>query len=513
MSDILKKIIVISSLLFFSLLILINFFVFFKGLMFLYIIPYIIFIPIIYILNMYISLDTKYFAFILFTLAFVSKAVVVFLFDTPPSSDFEWFYKAAIKASDGDFSFTNNGYFNVWAYQTGIVLHYAAIIKIFGIGLLPLKITNCLFMAGINTLIFLISRSMVNEKTSRFVSLIYLIYPAPYFLASVLTNQHISDFFLYAGVYLFMIKPLKPFLNIFIAAFLLALGNAMRPQGIAMIASFIIFGLLDPSTEKSIFKDRSFLSIILTAVLYFFIGQCFSQIIRVSGVNENGLKNMFPQYKLVVGLNYDTKGEYSTEDTETLMSISDKTARENKSIEIIKSRLSDPYKLLKLILYKQKIMWGDLDSTIGWSFNYLEKSGVNIIGKQISYSTFRTTAQKLEKSLYLLIFILAFIGIYSQLNKETYDKNVMLFTLLIMTNFAVYCFIEIQARYRDFAMIAMFIVAAKGFEFIRTRLLPAAGRTRTRFPHPLKFAHAGRVGTNKVQISIERIRTLFNRNR
>jgi len=460
MGKALRKIFIIVSLSCFILLVIMNLYIYVRNLAFLYIIPYLVVLPALFLVGRKLDISKVNFSLMLFLLSFLSKAIASFFFDTPLNSDFKLFYDAAVMASQGDFSFSESGYFNIWGYQTGIVLLYALVIKILGPGLISIKLINCLFMAGTNLIVYLISEKVCDDKTARFISLVYMIYPAPYFLASVLTNQHASNFFLYSGLYIFIKKNRNTVSTALLSAFLLALGNALRPHGIVVIAAIILFGILGQP------KKPLFLYIIILVASYFLFGQAFSLSVKAAGINENGLKNMFPSYKLVVGLNHETSGQYSGNDVTALMSVADMEKRNEKAFEMIRERLTHPKRLIRLLFSKQKIMWGDFDQSFTWGFGYLEKEGINLFNKNISYSIFGDILKKSEKQIYLLVFLFASVGVFSLLRSGMYNETILLLTMVVMFNIGIYSLIEIQPRYRDFTMVAVFIIAAKGLEYV-----------------------------------------------
>ncbi|MHB8061390.1 MAG: glycosyltransferase family protein [Ruminiclostridium sp.] len=465
---ILEKLLIIACLIYIGITTISNCVVFIKEKVFFYVIPVGVVICILYMIIGFIKVKVRYFAISLFILAFVLKVIISVCYNAPPISDFGNFYNAALKAAKGDFSFSTSRYFSLWAYQTGIVTYYAILIKIFGSGILALKIVNCLFIAGVNVILYLIAQKLVSEKHARFIALLYLFYPATFFLASVLTNQHVSNFFILFGVYVFISRQKIPIWGILISASLIAIGNAMRPQAIVVIlaiAGSIFFQIIGNIRDKKI-NIKLIKSIASFLLIYMIITQGLSFGIKGIGLNDNGLKNTFPLYKFVIGLNSKTNGTYSQEDTDKLTQIRNPKIRDEKSIEIIKERLSDHKNLAILILNKQVVMWSGTDTSLEWGFGYLKDTGVNILGRNVTYKLFNDIIHKLEKTLYIFIFFMAIFGILVGYKRH---KNVDVFTtfaLIILINFVIYSLIEIQPRYRDFQMIFIFIIAAMGIELI-----------------------------------------------
>src|SRR5699024_5763231 len=119
-----------------------------------------------------------------------------------PVQDFKTMYDAACQLARGSREYLQTDYFYNWAYQTGFVAYEALVVRLFGEGLLPLQVLNAVWMAGTGCLVYGIARRFLPETGAMAASLLYALYPGPYFLAAVLTNQHIAVFFFYLGFWL-----------------------------------------------------------------------------------------------------------------------------------------------------------------------------------------------------------------------------------------------------------------------------------------------------------------------
>ena len=137
-----------------------------------------------------------------------------------------------------------DSYFYNWAYQTGFVAYEALVVKVFGPGLLPLQLLNALWMAGTGCLVYAIARRFLSEPAAMTASLLYALYPAPYFLAAALTNQHIAAFFYYLGIWLLVRQKKLARRWAALAGFCLAVGNLMRPLGAVVIVALLCWTLV-----------------------------------------------------------------------------------------------------------------------------------------------------------------------------------------------------------------------------------------------------------------------------
>src|SRR5690606_28038294 len=92
-------------------------------------------------------------------------------------------------------------------------------------------------------------------------------------LSSVLTNQHIAIAWLYIGIYLWLKAGWRSWLIAIAAGIALAIGNAMRPIGIVVIAAIVVNALIQLLRKRS--KDvwlgaaRAATTIVAYAVMIF----------------------------------------------------------------------------------------------------------------------------------------------------------------------------------------------------------------------------------------------------
>ncbi len=458
----------ISCILFLGLINVFNFITFIEESVYIWIIPMIFIIAGLYFLVRHIKIRPVYFALIILFMSFFLKAVIAIVYNAPQKSDFLNIYNAALKAAKGDFSFSANGYFSLWAYQTGIVAFYSFVVKVFGGCMLVPKIINCMFMAGSNTILYLLSKRLVSDSYARLIALVYLIYPAPYFLASVLTNQHISNFLFLLGVFIYTSEHKSIVLRIVMSAVPIAVGNALRPQGIVVVFAVVGTLLLEVmyNLKNRTIAAKSIVSAVSFLIIYILLMQGLSFGVKATNLNKSGLANNFPLYKFVVGLNYKTNGSYSQDDVNAYVSIRDHKLRDEKAAIAIRDRLSDPGHLSGLLINKQKAMWASLDDSIDWGFDYLRAPGINILGRNVTYPFFRFNMQKLEKIFYTFIILLATLGLLLKNGNVKGNRVFLIMLFVIFTNFFAYTLVEIQSRYRDFQLIFLFLAAAVGSEAV-----------------------------------------------
>ncbi len=414
----------------------------------------------VYLVAYKLNISPLGFFTVIFLLSFVAKGIVAVTSDTFPISDFSTFYNCAVKLFNGDKSFGHGFYFKSFAYQTGPVIYYAMIMKLFGTGLLPLKLVNCFFMAGSNSLIYLISRKISNDYTARFVSLLYLLYPASYFLTPVLTNQHFAACMFMLSIYLLLETRINFAIRSVAAGIFLAFGNAVRPLGVVILGGVVIWATAQFLREKKLVRVGA--TVVMLAA-YFLMSFTFSSIVKKADINPEGLSNNYPLWKFVVGFNYETKGTFSYPDQNEIFYIKDFEQRNEVSKKVIKERISiSPGKMFDLINTKQKIMWSYFD-TMKWGF--YDKVYNHLVPSE-SLKKYELPILKIEKMYYILVFILMFAGLCLTLSQKKIGTGIMLIASIIACYFAAHALIEIQVRYRYFAIMLVFVLAAKGSELL-----------------------------------------------
>ncbi len=435
------------------------------------------------------------FAVLLFTAAFLSKALLAAALDTQPVSDFAIFHAAALKLASGDLSYAADPYFRTWRYQHGIVLYYATQIRLFGDSLLGMKLINCLWLAGTNMLLYRMGRLLFGERPARLVAAWYLVWPGTFLLCSVLTNQHVSNFFLLLGMYaaLRCLTPsevpfgappagsrprtthLRRVLPACGAGLSLALGNLFRPQGIIVIAGLFLLVLLRmlpsdasapsvrlrPDTARIRLPDTSGLLLCLLPLVaaYLLAGGLSAGLFRLSGISQDGLGNGFPLWKFVIGLNHETTGQYAEADVKTIYRIPDAQARDAAARTAIRERLLPLPRLARLFVAKTELMWAGNDN-MQWGFSHLAHATLLIGPLSLSFDPVAKQVLFLERAVALLPFLLAFAAQGVCLFARRREPTARLLPILLFVLYVgMHLFIEVQPRYRDFGMFFVFLAS------------------------------------------------------
>lgn len=407
----------------------------------------------------------KHFGVILFVLRFALALCFILWLNSQPVQDFNTMYTAAGQLARGDHAYLDNVYFFNWAYQSAFTAYEAVVIALFGQSPLPLQLLNAAYLAGTNLMVYLIARKLVSQRAAMTAGVLYALYPAPLFLAGVLTNQHLSVFLFYTAVYLLLRTP-RPCLPRWLGAgALIALGNAMRPIGVILLLAAGIWSVICWLRSGHI---RWLLSGMSAAASYILLGALLSGIIVWSGINPQGLANNQPMWKFVVGLNQDSSGHWNEADYETYLdpSLTQTEANEAMTQEVLERLSVGPVKLAGLAWRKSAAMWAGSED-LYWGFGHHDQSAP-AVPLPLSWNTTQLLFGDLDKGIYLLAFALALYALVRRLRDKAPDPAPLLLTLLLCGYYAVHLIVEVQVRYRYFLMPCVFLLAACALDHLPT---------------------------------------------
>lgn len=405
-----------------------------------------------------LSRPMKIYPLLLFLLRLLLAVLVAVMLATPPRDDFKTMYEAACQLAQGSREYLNDTYFYNWAYQTGFVSYEALVIRIFGEGLLPLKLLNALWMAGTGVLVFEIGKCLFSESTAMVASLFYAVYPAPYFLASVLTNQHIATFFYYLAIWLLLRQKNLTWQNAVLAGGSLAIGNVMRPLGSVIVLAILCWGAIRLLKQgKGYLQEGA--AVLACIAVYFAVSWLCSHLIVWTGLNPEGLKNNLSIWKFVVGFNAESGGVWNTADYAYYKLPHDEAVTAMK--EVVAERLHQPLgDWIDLLWEKIRVMWGSCEDW-QWAVVHMDKNAV-YFGHTLR--TWMKAATFADKGVFLLAILLNLPGLYRTLRQKDSGKTALLLGFLFCGYTAVHLLIEVQARYRYFLMPCLFLFAGVGME-------------------------------------------------
>ena len=393
----------------------------------------------------------KKFGLLLFIISFVIRMVFILIFDFPQVYDFATLLDASNMFSRGDYSFNQWFHFHTWGYQTGFVIYQGVLLKFFHSEFL-LKVLNVLYSSLLVLFIYKLSKKISDEKSARVVSLLYMIFPFYLFLNTVLVNSHLATLLMYVGI-LFLIKKEKRFKDYVFAGILISLGNIIRPEGIIVVLSLLVYEFFLFDKDKVL---NTFVRICSFLIIYFSIGFLASNLVIRTGVNPSGLENKDPLWKFILGFNYDTCGYYTNDDSKYQVD------RETE-INIIRERaLGNLPRTGKLMLCKIDRFW--LLSGLELETGGFNDKNINVLGINVSFSDISHIAMDFNQSVHMFILVMFFIGIF--VSRKKISNEALFLLIMCFITFFVFLFIEIQPRYLYFIHVSLFIIASLGIKCI-----------------------------------------------
>lgn len=393
-------------------------------------------------------------------LAALLRVGYVFAVPTEPTSDFALLYDVACNTANGDVSwmYVTEGYFSWWQYQIPFVLYEAAIIKLTH-SMAALKLMNVIWSVGIVYLVYCISERFLPRYAAIVAAALCAVYPAHIMFCSVLTNQHISLFFILLGA-LIWIKA-DSLLKHTVAGALFAVGDMMRPEAAIVVAAILCVCVLAfisrPAKEHFL---RLLLGFAVVAVAYLGAKWLAELVLHYVGLAPYGIGNSVPEWKLIVGLNMDNRGILDDKYIYVL-NIQDTALRTEEAHRIIREHLSQRG-WGEFFCQKLKYFWTVCEDV---SFTL---AGVNEWDTVFGRVNITNTVYELvfaEQILRALCYLMAAFGsgtlAFNSFKRHDKVRNVMsiLTAAILCGTVLAYLLVEIQPRYRFFAMPFVFILA------------------------------------------------------
>lgn len=404
-------------------------------------------IPFVLLYKYIDKIKDKHFIIILFFLALLVRIITSIYLKVPIMDDFKTMYNASKSLIEGNLTFTKDTYFTNFSYQLGFVFMQGMLLKIIN-SILFLKIVNSIITSLIVVLIFLISRNISSSRSSKIVSILYLLYFYPLYLNNVLTNQHIQSLLALIIIYLITRKKNKKIIdnNILknaLIGLLLSISNIARSEAIVFVVSFVLIGLtyLNKQNYKKVIGH---FAIMLT--VFIIITSSVNILLKANNISKTGLKNNVPLWKFYVGLSVKSNGMYNEEDQNLFFSKNSK-----KQKELLKNRIKDNYLSFPILFVKKEVIT-------------FTKSNFNIIIDNNINKNLLNFILYFSSGVIALILLLFLIGIFP--NKVLIDNKIISIMIILFVYFGVYLFIEVSPRYGYNLQTIIFILSSLGVDKI-----------------------------------------------
>lgn len=409
----------------------------------------------------------KKFLIILIALSLLIRIGSVIVIHNPQVSDFQTMLEISQNFLNGELTERNQAYINEWPFQIYFIMYQTVILGIFK-KVVFLKIINAVFsVLGICLIYRIVNRLSENKRVSQICTTLYAIFVNPIIYNSILSNQHVFLLLvMLAFDLIFENKFIKnDFIRMGIVGLILGIANLIRTEVLVCILAIIVFTIYMLILKHEKIKT-AIAKILILLIVYFAISNVTGIILNNTKLITKNENSVF-WWKFVVGLDIDNYGQWSEQRYNEFFSLHG-VEQVNYAKERVIDALSD-VRILKLFCIKINNFWNDFSNycTLG----YLYDSGVNMFGKNMGYTEFRNIVDLYDYSIWCVILILAFIGLF---NKKSKDENKFYLIYLVGT-FILYLFIEVQGRYAFVYRPFVFILSANGLlniiEFIKNKKL------------------------------------------
>ncbi len=311
-----------------------------------------------------------------------------------------------------------------------------------------LKLFNLFFNMGTSIIIYLIARKGFNDFSARVAAMLYTFYIPNILYSSVLTNQYISTFLFYLGIYFLTGRGFSRKYSWLWIGLAFGMGNIIRPLGsffLLGIGVFIFIYRIIPFRKKeSIYYTKRLAGVLL---VYFVVQQLVSFSFIQTGLSVKPLSNQEPYWKFTLGLNDHSNGAWNAEDQRYVSKFKVGQARNQAEMSLIKERLKDKRRVIHLFGNKFIAFWGKPDAGAYWSLRGLNQPGMQLV------------LIKYERLMYMVSCLLV-IGTIVLFKKE--NQLAPLLYVLVAGYAAIHMIIEIQTRYRFDILPVLFLLAGYG---------------------------------------------------
>ena len=399
------------------------------------------------------KIKVKRFWLLLLVVSFLIRLTAIVVFNFPQTTDFKLMYECALKFANHDFSWNSTPYFIMWPYQSGFVVYEGLLLKLIN-NIYFLKVLNIIYESLLVVLIYYFSRRFVKEESARVAAILFMVYPYNIYLGTTLANHHIATILSYLGIVFLLSRKKRPYYFI-IAGILIGLSNVLRPEGIIVIFSYLLYMIFN--LKKDNFK-KEVLAFLILLVSYGGINLICSNLIIMGGVNKDGLKNTNPLWKFVLGFNGDSCGYYDANDE---VYLNDK----DKELEVIKERLN-PSNVGRLVLCKTDRMW--LSNKIDVKDSSYDR--VYYIGNiKIKFNDLANVVSLTNHYIFLFVIAMMILGVFRN-RKDIINNESLFFLIMVVVAYFVFLLIEIQPRYLYLIHPSIFILSAYGIEEVMKKI-------------------------------------------
>lgn len=405
-------------------------------------------------------------------LALIPRVIWFTNISTVLESDFYTYHTLASALARGQVIYAN--YIGLFPHVLGYPAVLSFFYRIFGPDVLVAQWLNAIFAATTAFLIYFLGTRLSNRYFGLLSAVILVLWPSHVFYSTIVSTEALFTL-LFIGVILLFYFALNAQVGLKSIVIYLVLGmstgilNAVRPMGLLILASIALFMLVQTIGSTN---DRKIWGLRFTFLIVLYLGYSLSTSITQHAIQDlikRPVGSNFLGYSMLVGSNYQSAGAWNPDDSEHLSQVYQQGSVHPDEVNrilfswAIDRIASDPLRFLKLQYEKSRLIWQADDYAVEINRRLLdpqERGWFNIPSNVVQLMQLST--------LYYIVVIL--IGISSAVwGIWKREINFVLFiVILILANWLLYVFVEVQGRYHYHLIPLLAILAGYGLN--RTRL-------------------------------------------
>lgn len=405
-------------------------------------------------------------------MGFIVRIVWMFCYPIEQGSDYELYHEiASILAGKQNGSLPVD-YIALFPHVIGYPSVLAIIYRIFGNSVSVGLVFNIVLNMLTCWLVYKIVYCLRGMKEALFALVFVTFWPSQIQYSTILGSEALFTFLLMSCVWYFykFVSNGKAYTYIYCVGegILLAVTAFVRPMALLLVIAMGMYMLLVREQSVKVFTNLKKFFVIL--LCYMMAGKLLTAGIE----NTIGLKTASSGvsygYNLMVGLNEQSQGSYSSDDMNYLFEryhynqdIGEEAASgaHNECLQIALKRLenmcmSNPPRILSFFVKKIAELWGNDNYGISWNEKFSEKN------------RFDDNIIIITNIYYLVVLILVITAIPIYLN-EKFSKE-WLIILLLLATIAMHILVESQNRYHYFALNIFAILAGEGIVYLKNIL-------------------------------------------
>lgn len=398
----------------------------------------------------------KRFALWLFLCSFLLQLAVLLTVHTPVISDFAELLQAAQKLRDGIMPYQVSTYFRIWPYQTGFVLWEALWLSIWD-DPMCIRLVHALLSSGMLCLVYRWLLGRVRRPAAQAASGLLAVFPVFFTLSLLLTNQIAGAFFILLAVWILTCRDTDRlrFWRYPLAGLSLFVSELLRPEAVVIVLVVAVWTVFSLLHTPKVWK-RLILGLLVLCAVYFGCQKGTDALFRATGFSPWGLSNPLPEWKLVLGLDADSGGQWDASRYALLEATFDENYVPTEQThrlarELIREELKlSPRGWLSLLHKKVSNLW--YCQSAYWPFQHTQD------GTYVRTLLYRLL-EETERAMGYLALALAAFGL-----KKRHDPSELLPYFVVFALGCAFLVIEVQPRYAYLPQIFLFTAAGFGLD-------------------------------------------------